>query len=114
MIAIGPEQGRPTWTKRLTGHVVAEPLHVSATSQELAAGRQTVSAGLTLSAGQLALEPVHLSAASQGPMEARQVVELDTKALVGHELLLPVLPLELADGELLGLCDGESRVIRAG
>ena len=25
-----------------------------------------------------------------------------------------VLPLKLADGELLGLCDGESRVIRAG
>jgi hypothetical protein len=54
------------------GHWAELPVHVSATSQGLAAGRQTNEEGRNWSGGQAAELPVHVSATSHGPAAGRQ------------------------------------------
>src|SRR5207245_8174691 len=70
------------------GHVVLDPLQVSATSHRPAAARQTVPPATRPSAGQLLLTPLQLSATSQIPAEARQTAVLF--ASVGQLALDPV------------------------
>jgi hypothetical protein len=53
------------------GHVVAVPLHDSATSHSPADTRQTVIIGLNVSTGHDTPEPVQFSAASHMPADGR-------------------------------------------
>jgi len=101
------------------GHVVLDPVHVSASSHSPAGGRHTapalpagcwqaslepshssvlhglpssvhaVPAALFASAGQLAADPVQFSAGSHSPADGRHVVVAGSKASVGQTLLVP-------------------------
>src|SRR5688500_1823348 len=57
-----------------SGHSIAAPSHVSATSQTPAAARHGVAAGWTVSTGQAFEPPSQCSIASHSPAGARQIV----------------------------------------
>ena len=72
------------------GHVVLEPVQVSARSHSFTAPRQTVPAALRASAGHAALDPVQFSAASHRSTAGRQTVLDDRKASPGQAAVVPV------------------------
>jgi hypothetical protein len=71
------------------GHVALVPEQLSATSQMLTAGRQTVVLGAKASGGHVALVPEQLSATSQMLTAGRQTVVLGAKASGGQSALVP-------------------------
>jgi len=113
-------QAVPAGCLASAGHVVLEPVHVSAWSHSPATGRHTapalpagcwqalfvpshssvlhglpssvqaVPAALFASAGQLAADPVQLSAGSHSPADGRQTVLAGSKVSAGHTVLVPV------------------------
>jgi hypothetical protein len=73
VVEVVSPQVMPTGWNTSVGHAAALPVQVSAASQSLAAGRQTLLLGTKVSNGQLPA-PSQLSATSQIPAAGRQVV----------------------------------------
>jgi hypothetical protein len=71
------------------GQAADEPVQFSATSQALAATRQTLDEAANPSAGQVSALPLQVSATSQTPADARQLVPL---ALAEQVPTLPEMP----------------------
>jgi hypothetical protein len=71
------------------GHTIDRPEQVSATSQALAAGRQTVVLGASASMGQLFVLPVQNSGASQSPIAGRQSVVAGLAVSGGQAAAVP-------------------------
>jgi hypothetical protein len=65
------------------------PVHFSATSQVLAAARQTVDDGASASVGQTVDVPVHFSATSHVPAAARQTVDDEATPSAGQSSDVP-------------------------